>query len=309
MNSIFFPDRFWWLRGAQGAILAVTGVCMLVLLINDWWGVGNAATETWVLLTILCVLCGVLSITAILRALEVRRLFRGRLRAIQGDQEAIPLAAINVASSHSPELASETLTLLWQATPALRRAWTGVGLFLYFFLASIAGVGVFVVYLLISKNALHQLPVEISVVVVQGVGIMIIGPLIGLIVLSRISLKQNCCYGVRAQAEGVSYYPPHGKTQFLRWEEICLFEVVGLRDPHYCRYRLYGRKAIAEWRYEAPYLGFVPLDMTRAAFYERNQALLNLITAKTCLLPRTFDKRLTMKEEPPIAPQDGSPDT
>lgn len=247
---------------------------------------------------------GGLSITAILQALEARRWFRARLQALQGDQEAIPRAAISSDPGHPPEFATGPLTVLWQATPALRHAWTGLGLFLSLFLASIAGVFVFVGYSFVSQNAFHQFPVEISVLFVQAVVVMIVGPLIGLFILSRLSLKQNSCYGIVAHAEGVFYYPPHGKTQFLRWEDIRLFEVVGLRDPHYRRYRLYGRQAIAEWRYEAPYLGFVPLEMTRAEFHERSQALLNLIAAKTHLVPRTFEKRLAESDEPVRSAQD-----
>ncbi len=98
-------------------------------------------------------------------------------------------------------------------------------------------------------------------------------------------------YGMRASSDGFWFYPKVGRKRFFRWEEIRLFEVDPTADKSFVTYRVYGRGAIAHWLKQPP-SSFVTLDLTRQEFEQRHQALLNLIAARTHLLPRTLHQRL-----------------
>ncbi len=295
MNSVF-PDRYWWLHGVQGGVSALLGLCTLVWLISHVQGGGTVRTETWVVFSIIGVLCWSGSILSTLRALEARRWWRARLQTMQGNPDAMPLAALSSDASHAPQLGSGTVSLLWHSTPAWRHTWTGVHLFLYLFLTALTGGGVCVVSLLFSKNV-WALSVELVVTILIA-GVMIVGSLFGLFVLSRQPIKPNTVHGMVATAEGMVYYPPVGKTQFLRWEGIRLFEVVGTGSWYHHRYRLYGPKVIAEWSdLPRPPWELDAPKMTRAELQAHHQDLLNLIVARTHLLPRTLDKRLVRHDE------------
>jgi hypothetical protein len=94
-----------------------------------------------------------------------------------------------------------------------------------------------------------------------------------------------------ANSDGLWYYPRILKRRFFRWDEVRLLEVYLPKNEHYRAYRLYGRDSIARWL-ELPPSKWVSLGMSKAEFEQRHQALLDLIVARTGLLPRTLDEKL-----------------
>ena len=99
-------------------------------------------------------------------------------------------------------------------------------------------------------------------------------------------------YGVTANNEGLWYYPKGWKRRFLRWDEVCLLEVsIPKRERSLRAYKIYGRRTLASWL-AVPPSKWVEVGMTKQEFWERHQALLNLIVARTGLVPRTLDEKL-----------------
>jgi hypothetical protein len=101
-----------------------------------------------------------------------------------------------------------------------------------------------------------------------------------------------------ARDDSLLYYPRIGATQILLWDEIHFCEVMRVGQGRL--YRLYSVKALVEW-HDPPSPPFLWLSL-RDGFAERQQALLNLIVARTHLVPRTFDRRLALRGEPPVPP-------
>ncbi|HEX6778791.1 MAG TPA: hypothetical protein VF099_11360, partial [Ktedonobacterales bacterium] len=62
------------------------------------------------------------------------------------------------------------------------------------------------------------------------------------------------------------------------------------------KYRLYGQNTFIQWLNQPP-SKWVASDISSEEIEQRHQALLNLIVARTHLLPRTFDKRLAEADE------------
>ena len=196
---------------------------------------------------------------------------------------------------------SEPLELLWHATKETRRTYLIVSTVFGLILLSLFGLGMdLLMPLLIGTQGVWKEPVQSPfewIARLMFVGSWLIASLLGLLYFVRLFLSVlGRSTGVIANQEGLLSIPGFGPSHFLHWEEIRLWEMdhpIG-EDR---RYRLYGADRIVEWCEKAPSRTiFLVGDLTFEAFWKRHQTLLNLIVARTGLLPRTLDKKLAVKE-------------
>ena len=89
MRSI--PDRFWWITVIGGSILIIENVILLVLAMAFFVVPSLLGITGWLSLLLPCAVEALLSIFLIM-GFQARRRFRCRVRAFQGDQEAMPCA-------------------------------------------------------------------------------------------------------------------------------------------------------------------------------------------------------------------------
>ena len=310
-----FPDRFWWLQRAWGLLLVIGGFIAAIYaaiqayeayneipggpldtaLMRDLATLLRYDAQDFLLIAAAYALLAGQGIISILKSVDARRRVRRRVRAIEGDQDAMLRARVEVDRRSTPDLSGEPLELLWRATPSKRRIMTTL---LTIFLVIFGPIAVLFLYLgyclatntpPIGSTGLEPIsPLEraggVAVCVfVAALLLFLVGFLI-----RWLPWERGRPYGVVASSNGLWYYPRGGKKRLLRWEDARLLEV---GKKSYREYKLLGRNTLAQWT-ELPPSSLVMLGLTKQEFKERHQALLNLIVARTHLLPRTFDKKL-----------------
>jgi hypothetical protein len=311
-----FPDRFWWLQRVVGILLVVG--CFIAALYAaiqayDTYNTSqipggdpintallrNLATQ-FLLLAGISALFVVQGILLILTSVEAQRRFRRRRRAIEGNQDAMLRARVKVDMHNAHVLSSEPLELLWRATSLNSGIMTTIFTISLMVLGSFTGLCLYLAYCLatntppIGSTRLEPMA-PFERVGVVAVVVIVAAMLLFLIVfiIRLLPWERGRPYGVVASSDGLWYCPRGGKKRLLRWEEARLLEV---GNKSYREYKLYSRNALAQWR-ELPPSSLVTLGLTKQEFWERHQALLNLIAARTHLLPRTFDKKLAEPDE------------
>lgn len=324
-----FPDRFWWLQRAWGLLLAIGGfIAAIYEFIQgyDAYNVAQAASsgpldtallrdlaallrndaQEILLSGLMWVIFVVLGILYILKSVEAQQRFRRRLHAIEGRQNAMPRASVKVDTSSAAELSSEPLEWLRRSTPSNRRIMTTLIIIFLLIFSPFIVLFLYLAYCVatntvpIGSTGLEPIsPLErVGLVAVTVFVAALLLFLIGFLI-SRFPSERGRPYGVVASNEGLWYYPQVGKRRFLRWEEFRLFEVIPSGNGrHYQQYKLYSGNAIAAWSNYPP-SSILLSGLAMQEFAERHQTLLNLIAARTHLLPRTFDKKLAEAGEAP----------
>ncbi len=285
-----FFDRFWWLR-AIGALLAGAAEAWVL------WTIFASVTDLRVVSTqsalpvavIVLVLAGTTLALAVGAARGRDRTAR-RWAAIDGNQDAVPRSHIKIASDAAPDLATTPLIVSWPLGrldhPLIVRirVWAGiVGIALGTTLIAFIFTPWFDAWL-------NTLAFRILVVVL----LMVLSPFAG---TWRRTLAQT--YGsprrMTLNAEGILWEPILGLQQFIRWHDARLLEVSSYKtragwtglEMEKCRYTLYTPGLAVWWndfgrRYRAP-----SADLA---------VLLATVTARTGLVPRTFDSELRVRE-------------
>lgn len=85
-----------------------------------------------------------------------------------------------------------------------------------------------------------------------------------------------------ADSVGITWFPVLGHTRHLRWDEMHLLELAGTQQSP--QYILYGEHERIHWG------GGFSYGEKQYRFY----ALLDMISARTGLAPRTFTQNLTL---------------
>lgn len=310
-------DRCWWLQRVVGIVLTIGSFIAAIyelIQAHDAYNVAQIASsgpldtallrdlaallrnqaQEILLLGLAYVVFVVQGILLILKSFDAQRRLRRRLCAIEGDQEAMPLARIKVDASEAPELSSESLELLWRATPYRGRIMTRLYTSIIVVFAPFVMLCLYLAYCL-ATNTLpfgsgHLEPISpLERVGLLAVLLVVTALLLFLImfIVSNFPSERGRPYGVAASNDGLWYYPPVGKRRLLLWEEIRLLEVSKKGDREY---KLYDGNTFARWL-EQPPSYWVSVGMSKEEFEQRHQALLNLVAARTHLLPRTFDKQ------------------
>jgi hypothetical protein len=305
------PDRFWWVQRFGGGLLVVgclIGTIRLVMMgldlsqltidgpvISQIW---HLQTEQTFLLAAEYALFACMGIFPFWDSFPARERCRHRLRAIEGDREAMLRAKVKVDAGNAPDLSGGSLELLWQATPFSSRIMTTIIAVVVVIFGPFALFFLYLGYCLATNTSLIGSISMEPMTPLERVGIVAVaagsaGVLLFLVVfvIRLLPWERGRPFGVTAGDDGLLYYPRMGKKRFLRWDEICLLEVCVPKNERCREYKLYGRNTLAKWLAQPP-SGWVSLGLTKQEFEQRHQALLDLIVARTGLLPRTFDKKL-----------------
>jgi len=299
------PDRFWWVQrygGLLGALGCLVGAIQSVLVAQDLAQLaGDHVIDPRILHNegeIALLQAGIFALFIAQASIVIwasfgsRERFQRRQRAIEGDQEAIPRAALTVDTGSVPRLSSDSLEFLQQASVVDRRVkLIGLSIALLFGIA-LAGLSLVEAYALATTNPAGMALWERGTLVFLFVGVAA-GMVVILIAATRyLPSFLGKPYGVSATDDGLWYYLQTGRRQFLRWEEFRLFEVIPSgAGRYYQKYKLYSGTVVAAWSNDPP-SSILLSGLAMQEFRQRHQALPNLIVARTGLLPRTFDKKL-----------------
>ena len=299
------PDRFWWVQRFGGLLFALGCLFGAIQSLLDAHDLAQLAGDHVLDPRILhdevemsLLQAGEFALFLALASIEMwasfgsRKRIQRRQRAIEGDQDALPRASLTVDANLTPRLSGGSLEFLQQAGVVNRRV-TMTGYFVAL-LVGVSMVGLLLVeaYVLASTNQAGMSLWERGTLAIVFVGVA--AGLVALLVAATRYLPSYLGkpYGVRATDDGLWSYARTGRKQLLRWEEFRLLEVIpDGNGRHSQTYKLYSETAVATWSNEPP-SSILLSGLAMQEFRQRHQALLNLIAARTSLLPRTFDKKL-----------------
>lgn len=289
-------DRVWWLW-IPIALLCLAGILVLnayiLPLTIDLDSVANH-----IMALFLEVMLGIVALVmAPTQASQARKRARARAAAVRGDAEAIPRAAIPTDAAQAPDVAAEPLVLMWRPTRAARVIYGIAGLLLG--PLSLAVVVMIVVFWLDDSPSELLLAAfgtaRFAAVAVPAVMLLLFGIIsISLCVLAWVWVRGRP-FGIIASAAGIRMRSMSGRVRFVLWQDIRLFEVLRERNAPRNRltYQLYASRHTIKWTHPLQGGGmFKPDGATSDEMRARAQELLDLIAARTSLVPRTFDKAL-----------------
>ncbi|MGZ6375514.1 MAG: hypothetical protein ACXWPI_12435, partial [Ktedonobacterales bacterium] len=259
-----------------------------------WGGDFGRLISNNILLVAFCVLVLLQGIASVRSSAEARDRYNRRRAALQGDLDAIPVARITVHAENAPDVVESPLVLQWAASKATRWVIAPLEVFLCvvcFALPLLEG-GAFVYALRngnLASRELGLLSFLMPVAVLLACVVMF--PLVGVILLIRDMPRDfGRPFGLSVGPEGILGVRSNGRRRFLRWEEMRLLEVTA-NSAHVSRtFRLYGPSTSIEWSLFSAGATYVPNGISAAEMETRSRSLLDLINARTGLVPRTFDK-------------------
>ena len=319
-----FFDRYWWLRLTPAVVvLVVSGFFVnFVLQESAHLNEKDAFFSLSVVIGFFAALNVLYLILFTRRALQARARKRTRIAVLQGRIAAdaiLSSSTIEVDPARAPHLEAEPFSALHaprrrartNATPAnLRFRWPArVLLVVILLLLFTPFVSDWYDRYLQSGQSLDQYLWGMVVFVsdaasglwsLSSLSLAVLLPLVGLLVfiaygvaVGLVSRVRGVAYGVTATSEGLTEITPLGRRRFVRWEEARLWEVtVGGRGALYGQlHRLSSPTNAVEW---TGAIGGASSSMEDASAtesdeaLERQQALLDLVAARTGLWPRTY---------------------
>ncbi len=235
------------------------------------------------------------------RAAQKRHL--SRIQALAGNPNAVPRANILTDVAQAPDLDASggQFRLLWRMTAGGRRSARIGYAVLQLMFGALLILMLFIFLALFSQTHFSfgldwrsaQEIGALALLVIVGAGIPI-GLLI--VVGAAFSNRDGHPYGVIATRNGLTSIAANGKSAFIPWSEARVLEVLSTStstNGSQKRFQLYGAQSSVEWLAASPsrWLAVVePPDASLAEYERQHQLLLNLIAARTGLVPRTFSK-------------------
>lgn len=276
------PDRDWWLRLCGALALAPFMIIWPVSYLSDQLPrdaeLGYSIGQDVILAILLG--CAILVLVVILASQSALGKGRRRRRreAIDGDASGLPFTFAVPYSSEATDGYSGLVELFWLSRLAehprlarLRVIW-GVAAVV---LAIALGLGVSI--LLFSAphdgSTFYDLTTAFTGAY-TGIGAAC------RICASGLVKTYDSPKRMLANDDGVTWVPILGRTRVMRWHEMALLEISGNASSQ--RYVLYSREQALPWSSDFTYLH------EDHPFY----AMLDLIRARTALVPYTFDKKL-----------------
>lgn len=301
-----FLERHWWVSVLGSlvavAVMIVGPLVFLQQVLPAAAYLGESLTPDFLLAGALAVAAFVLCLMLTSAAVRGRRRARLRTEALRGNLDVMPVSLLVTDAQKAPDVSREPLVLSWHTNVAQRI--THVPEFLltpavFGLFIALAWVGLI---MHVFKDA-SWLQGEWQLTAGLLVATAVYGVLMAVLVRYLPTLFGKP-FGLTASDEGIHYRTVFGREGFIRWEEIKLLEVelYGLRSVAIARreFSLYGESArqVIVWKDNPPTSRseFVPNGMSQAEMTVRLQALLDLINARTGLVPRTFAKTLRPKE-------------
>lgn len=301
-----FLERHWWVSVLGSlvavAVMIVGPLVFLQQVLPAAAYLGESLTPDFLLAGALAVAAFVLCLMLTSAAVRGRQRARLRTEALRGNLDVMPVSLLVTDAQKAPDVSREPLALSWHTNVAQRI--THVPEFLltpavFGLFIALAWVGLI---MHVFKDA-SWLQGEWQLTAGLLVATAVYGVLMAVLVRYLPTLFGKP-FGLTASDEGIHYRTVFGREGFIRWEEIKLLEVelYGLRSVAIARreFSLYGESArqVIVWKDNPPTSRseFVPNGMSQAEMTVRLQALLDLINARTGLVPRTFAKTLRPKE-------------
>lgn len=301
-----FLERHWWVSVLGSlvavAVMIVGPLVFLQQVLPAAAYLGESLTPDFLLAGALAVAAFVLCLMLTSAAVRGRRRAWLWTEALRGNLDVMPVSLLVTDAQKAPDVSREPLALSWHTNVAQRI--THVPEFLltpavFGLFIALAWVGLI---MHVFKDA-SWLQGEWQLTAGLLVATAVYGVLMAVLVRYLPTLFGKP-FGLTASDEGIHYRTVFGREGFIRWEEIKLLEVelYGLRSVAIARreFSLYGESArqVIVWKDNPPTSRseFVPNGMSQAEMTVRLQALLDLINARTGLVPRTFAKTLRPKE-------------
>ncbi len=317
-------DRHWWLRvllacGASAIALAYVVWCVRTGLSIPPDSPYSPGLGVLFFALLILMLLFHLAHYAVVSALPARR--RALLAAIREEGDMAPVSLIVPHPERAPDVAAEPLIVAWRPL-TFRRSETaplwavlvlglGLLLLLIFFqslayaIASYHSFPEIFLHTALSAILITLLIIAFLVILVFIISVWPVVTFSG--VASPIIAFFAKPFDVMADVEGVTAHNSRGREHRVRWDDARLLEVT-IAPPVLGGYRvftLYGRDSYARWRDDtgADVQSPLPLDgITREEGVERLQSLLDLIAARTGLMPRTFDGTLVAERRRHLPP-------
>jgi hypothetical protein len=249
------------------------------------------------------------AVAYLLSATRGRQRHRQRLAALRGDWGAMPLAEIRVDPALAPDLTKQPLELLWRTRTSDRVVY--VPLLGLQALVALVSIGLMIVELIIPIFASPQ-PVSVTELALR----VALAALVVAIVVALIAIVTRVLpyvfgrpFGVVATESGIDARTVQGTRVHLGWDEMRLLEAVRGDAGVTRRYALYAPGKRIDWTEYATGYGaqYAPVGATAAQMTLLQAALLNLIAARTGLVPRTLVKALQHKPAPAQGKKRASP--
>lgn len=221
-----------------------------------------------------------------------------RLAALRGDLSGMPLATIQPDPDQAPDVTAQPLEVMWRMSGP--SAIVGrVFIIPYGLIVFIGGIGAYI-YVGIApifdpSMQSHPLsPREIAVSAAISCGAIAAFAGLGWYAGRMVPTLFGRPFGVRATASGIEGRTDTGAHSDIAWSEICLFEVSGAASNFSRSFSVYAPGKAVTWREYRTGMGseYAPASATASENALRQAALLNLITARTGLEPRTLSKAL-----------------
>ncbi len=229
--------------------------------------------------------------------------YQGRVAAMRGDPSAMPLAREQVVAANpadAPDLRGSPLALTWRHTTIAYRVYVPLfGLAILVFLA-LAGLPLFLFWLAATTPTTTPPPLWGWIILYGVIGFLLVASLlvVGLFTRELIDLRHP--RGVVVTEEGIAYYTAHHPPRLLRWEDLRLFEIATPDRPQSSSesfYVLHGLYGEAQWVTTPRNTAFITYDAPNDELARRQQALLDLIAARTGLRARTFAATMQQRDE------------
>lgn len=299
--------RSWWIWSLAGLLILAGAIAGPIIFLSQMLPLaresGQPITSDLALAATFGGLCALGGVYLGVDSLKSGRRERLRRIALHGTLDAIPISRIVPDSARAPDVSTEPLALAWHATNRMRYVQLPLlGIQALVVVAmlcvSLAGFGV----VLFGDG---QAPALDAKHLVAIVGLLALGGILGALVfvLGRFLpvFLGTRPFGVTANAHGIEQRTLSGSRRFLAWEDMRLLEVSSSgsgSSPLSVRYyKLYGARSRIEWS-ERPggSRDFEPDGISSQEMTLRLRALLDLINARTGLVPRTFAKTLQVSK-------------
>jgi hypothetical protein len=309
-------DRFWWISGLMTLGLFFAGI------LAPWWfpwliqqqlPASGPDSEpgpdpiTLIFAAVIGLMCLGGSALFLIMAARMRGRHARRLAALRGDFTGMPQSVIHPYPAHAPDVSMQPLEIMWRISPVMA-IFHGLSLGLAL-LGALITPGVFVAFVLLSHFAPSLAPslfgpptstqplsaaemawtavyaVLFVAIVASGIWIVVrVGPMLFL----------GRPFGLRVTTDGIESRNELGVRTYLAWNEIRLFEVAGPQAQFSRSFSVYGPGKSISWREYRTGLAaeYLPAGATAIENTQRLAALVNLVTARTGLEPRTIVRAL-----------------
>lgn len=314
-------DRIWWIPGLMSLGLFV------VAILAPWWfprlPVLDDPNPTDPFAMVGGAFIGLMALGVSVYAASATRTMRRRhmkrLAALRGDFTGMPLSVIRPFPELAPDVGAQPLDIMWRVNPVSA---TLQGLILGLQLLGVLVVPGFILgFVLIShfdpslKPALFQTPTSAQPMDAGQIATLVTYALIfvgGVVFAVWIVMRPGPTlffgrpFGMRATADGIENHTNWGGHTFIAWNEIRLFEVSSGSAQISRSFSVYAPgKSITWHEYRVGFAAqYVPVGAMGIETAQRQAALVNLVTARTGLEPRTIVRRL---ERPPITAPTAAP--